>query len=212
MPKIRGAVIIGAVALFALTGCAPSATTAGSTPASTAVVTPSPTPTRDPADVSRWIVSFDGVGPLQLGKPFSPDLPEFAQFALGTDQYCDVRVRGLKPGSGAAVAYQVSLTTRPADDQKTVGDYISVSTIQPSGSPPILRTEKGIGIGSTETETKAAYPTGIAKTIFGDGTYPYLSVPNGSGHFILFHFGDANGGPVSSISVQSFEYDLYEFC
>jgi hypothetical protein len=153
-----------------------------------------------------------GVGPLQLGKPFSPDLPEFAQFTPGTEQYCDPRVRHLKPGSGDALAYQVGLTTRLADDQKTVGDFISVSMVQPAGSPTILRTEEGIGIGSTEAETTAAYPAGIAKTIFSDGTLPYLSVPDGSGNFMLFHFGDENGGPVSSISVQSLENDAYEFC
>jgi len=212
MSSTSAAAIVAAIGLLALSGCVASPPTTDPTQSSTEVVTPSPTPTLDPADASRWIVNFDGVGPVQLGKPFSPDLAEFAQFTLGTDQYCDPRVRDLKPGSGAALAYRVSITTRLADDQKTVGDYIGVSLTQPVSSPQILRTDKGIGIGSTEAETKAAYPTGVAKSIYGDGTYPYLSVPDGSGHFILFHFGGENTGPVSSISVQTFANDVYEFC
>lgn len=203
--------------MFALTGCGLSPAADDATSSATAVATPptpTPTPTRtvDPADVSRWVVNFDGVGPVQLGKPLSLDLPQFAQFTPGTGQYCDPRVRDLEPSGGAALAYQVSLTTRLADDQTTVGDYISVSLNQPTGGLPILQTDKGIGIGSTETDTQAAYPTGVPKSIYPDGTFPYLSVPDGSGHFILFHFGDANGGPVSSISVQTFADDVYEFC
>jgi hypothetical protein len=217
MLKTRFAVIIAAFALMTLAGCESAATPADpapvdSTPRSTAVASPSPSPTLDPADVSRWIVDFDGIGPVQLGKPFSPDLPEVAQFTLGTDLYCDERVLDLKPESGAALANQVIITTRLSDDQTIVGDYVSVSMVQAADSPPILRTEKGIGIGSTESEAKAAYPTGVSKSIFDDGRSPYLSVPNGSGHFILFHFGDSSGAPVISMSVQDFENTVYEFC
>ncbi len=166
----------------------------------------------NPADPTRWVVNYDGVGPLQLGKPFSAGAPEFSQFSLGTDKYCDSRVRTLKPGTGAAFLYKITLTTRLANDQATAGDYISLGLTQPSGASPILLTDKGIGIGSTEAETRAAYPAGVSKSVFADGTYPYLSVSNGTGHFILFHFGGNDGGPVSSVSVQSFAHDIYEFC
>lgn len=149
--RIAGSVV--AIAALLLTGCASEPKP---TPTPTASETPTPTPTPtptvaapDPADVSTWVISASGIGPVVRGAVYPDVATPLTTFALAPVDAACPRLHTMSREGTATVL----LITSEAGDQ--------VEEVWLSGDPgaEAPRTAEGIGPGSTLAELTAAYPT-----------------------------------------------------
>lgn len=130
----------------------PAPTTPTSTPRATTPPAPTvpPTATADPGDPAQWRVTDEGIGPVKLGEGI---LDAVAGFPDATTCRPD--------GDPAWIAENGSLwLVRDYEgDPDTVG---VVSWDRYDNDAPDFtvgpRTDRGIGIGATEAEVRAAYP------------------------------------------------------
>lgn len=139
-----------ACAAFALTGCTAGAPAEADDAAPTSTTTtPVATPTQaapDPSDVSTWVISSAGIGPIERGAAY----PEVATQPPGftTDEWCP----GVVEMSGADAS---RFTLRLTEDGAAVS-AIWVAPAEPGAPAPA--TESGVRVGSTKAELDAAYP------------------------------------------------------
>lgn len=153
-------------------------------PSSTPRPTPSETPTPTPADPSAsWVFASGSFGPISLGgngaetaaalgwKPASPSncVELYSNLEAGIDAG-DTRWR---------IAYGALADDRGIQwiDLRAMG---SVENISPSAP----RTAENIGIGSTEAEIMAAYPS--AGIVTDTGAYREYTVDGGDGTYLHF--------------------------
>ncbi|WP_154096044.1 hypothetical protein [Microbacterium testaceum] len=134
----------------------PTPTSAPTTPASTPpattppATTVPPTATADPADPAQWRVTDEGIGPVKLGEGILDAVAGFPDAATCRPD-----------GDPAWIAENGSLwLVRDYEgDPDTVG---VVSWDRYDNDAPDFtvgpRTDRGIGIGATEAEVRAAYP------------------------------------------------------
>ncbi|MGX5694920.1 hypothetical protein ACWKWP_01870 [Agromyces soli] len=147
--------VIGA--LLALAGCSvEAAARPPRTPVETQTSAPdtsdvSPTPAAaDPSDISTWVISGAGIGPIERGAPYPEAVVGLSAFAA--EEMCPGMIVFEREGTprvlvslsedGAAVA-TVWVSGRGAD-----GGAPSVTPV----------TAAGIGLGSSLDELEAAYP------------------------------------------------------
>lgn len=174
--------------------------------------TPSPTPlpvSNDPADPSTWTITFDSVGPFQIrvdtadqvtaGIPFTK---ESLDPGLPDRPFCD------------AVAYRSSTyqditVATSATDEFTVL-MVSAGEGQLSKAGP--KTAKGIGVGSSLTEFRAAYP-GLTPTRddYPDHGYTQYRITDGQGRYIAFQT-DSTNTRIGNITVTPLGYVPLEIC
>lgn len=122
-------------------------------PAPTAVVDPPvvspPPPPTDDSDPTQWMVTDVGIGPVRLGDDFSSAIAAFSDAA------------SCRPDADPAYRAQNGSLwiVRGFEDYETVGvvswDRWDIEAANFREGP---RTERGIGIGATEAEVRAAYP------------------------------------------------------
>ncbi|WP_157780398.1 hypothetical protein [Leifsonia xyli] len=215
--RLRGlAVVVAIGAAAVLTGCAGGvagaaatspAVSASPTTTSTPTAMPSATPAADPADPSTWLVTFEGIGPLVAGSELAAvpsELSAFTELAAPEEQ-CSAYVYRL------ADTLRASTSGGRTDHEHAVD--VTVSWMGSSDAPgpsdvaASPRTERGIGVGSTIAELKAAYPD-LAVTHGGD--VPTYGITDGT-RWILFRDLWA-GGTVSAVQVGTSDLIPNEIC
>ncbi|MCD1573386.1 hypothetical protein K7H02_18450, partial [Agromyces mediolanus] len=125
------------------------------TPTATPTLTPTPTPVAapDPADPSSWLISADGIGPIERGAAY----PEAIDSLTGL---YSVEPSGLCP----ELVYlkhpdKAGLLVILSDDGSAVHRVSVSSSTRDAGWPHEGgATAAGIRLGSTEAELAATYP------------------------------------------------------
>ncbi|MFK4730689.1 hypothetical protein ROT00_13445 [Agromyces mediolanus] len=208
--RIRRAGAVAAIAALLLAGCAsepeptPSPT---ATPTPTPSSTPTPTPTEteaapDPADPSGWLISADGIGPIERGAPYPEAISSL------TDLY-SVEPSGLCP----ELVYlkhpeKAELLVIRSEDGASVYRVWAFSSARDAGG---LRnggaTDAGIGLGATVEELQAAYPE-LELVIERPSSDVYAVGDDGSG-WIIF---TAVDGVVGGIAAADTKFAPQELC
>lgn len=179
-----------------------------STPAPTESPTPEPkppiavpAPVGDPADPATWVIGFDGIGPVKLGRPLAELDQETPTLNDETDDMC-------RPSQVDLVGehdLRLHAFATPEAEDTIASLYLNARLPQDTEALP--RTESGIGIGSTEAELLAAYP-GIPVTgTFSTSTY--YGIQDDSGTWIVFGVGNER---VEAIGVGPRNTLPKEFC
>ena len=208
----RGTVAALAIGVLLLSGCA-SETAGASTPAPTEAATATgnsatPTPTATPTvaalnleDPSSWLIDFTAVGPLALGDRLSDELPSMSAFSTVVQEACPWETAFDKPDFPSIWIPDPSATG--VVEQIVLQKWGSAGTVAPN-SP---QTSAGIGIGSTQAELTAAYPS-ITQV---EGLYaPYYALPDDSGNWI--NFAVTEDGLVDTIVVRASSQIDSEYC
>ena len=179
------AVGLALVAVLGIAGCssagadASGPTTAPPPPSSTAapIETTSPTPEPvaiDPADVTTWVITTDGMGPITRGASYTDviaGLPEFE-----ASEWCPW-VDGLTAeGSG-------SFTLIHAEGDQAITAVWIIGRAGESGVVPASpSTEAGIRLGSTMDELAAAYPALETVNQVGPESFGYAVGDDANGY------------------------------
>lgn len=175
-------------AVLALGGCASSAnepaqsTSEASTSSPVASASPTPTPTGpDLADPASWIVTFTGLGPIEVGAPVESTATVMSAFQPATQEAC--------PWVTAYAADGLPSVWLP-DPQSTgvVGQIVLQAWSGPAAvSEASPKTAEGVGVGSTLEALRAAYPDLTEQ----QGKYAvFYAVTDGGGHWINFSVTD----------------------
>ncbi|MFD6055911.1 hypothetical protein [Agromyces sp. NPDC060279] len=163
--RIAGA--IATIGALLLAGCAsgPEPTprpTASETPIPTPTPSPSPTPSPtptptvaapDPADPSSWLISVDGIEPIQRGAAYPGAIDSLTElYSVEPSGLCPELVYLKHPD-------KAGLLVILSDDGSTVHRVSVSSSTRDAGWPHDGgATAAGIRLGSTEAELAAAYP------------------------------------------------------
>ncbi|MFB7893369.1 hypothetical protein ACFC1I_14300 [Microbacterium sp. NPDC056044] len=174
-----------------------SATAAAAEPSATAGATP----TIDPEDPSTWLITDSGIGPIELGMPFSaalelmppgttndPERCAWLAWWTAEDQDYNVYTAG---SSDAADAGPVGLVATEAWANAVAG--------------PGPRTADGIGVGSTVDEVRAAYPEAVETVDTIDSSIVHLR----AGRIFFTYREDP---VIASVTVTAMEMPPYELC
>lgn len=174
----RWTVAAGIIAMgvtMALTGCTGPAEAERTPPVTatplvlpTASTEPAPTPTApppaDPADVSTWIVSRGGIGPIQRGAAYPAVLDDVSGFDAA--EICTGIVQLTSESSKPIV---LALT----DDGSQVRGVWYNGWAGEAEAAPSPKTESGIELGSTLDELQSAYPDLVLNGQTGASSYAY---------------------------------------
>lgn len=210
--RIAGAVV--AIAALLLTGCAsePESTpspTASETPKPTATPTPTPTLTPtptpvaapDPADPSSWLISADGIGPIERGAAY----PEAIDSLTGL---YSVEPSGLCPElvylrrDGAADV----LVIRSEDGSSVRRIWVLGSVRDPEGLRDGGVTEAGIRLGATVAELQA-YPD--LELVIERPSSTVYSIGDDEAGWVIFTVVE---GVVSAIAAAETKFTPQELC
>ena len=172
-------VMLALVATLALAACAsPGAAETSSTvppsPTSSPTPTPTPTPTDsapavDPADMSTWTITADGIGPVERGADSAQIVD--ALTAFDANEMCPGIV-GLQRDASAEIMMSL------ADDGHISKVWVTAWGNDGSASP---MTEAGIRLGSSMEELTAAYPDLSTVVQRGADTWVYSVQPDPEG-------------------------------
>jgi hypothetical protein len=201
------ATILASVVL--LGACAAPAEPAGAaaSPAPPAAVatptptpTPSPTPARDPADPSTWIISETGMGPLVLDQPFSQAVAQLPSPVERDLERCTNQVWWRDADDSALV-----ILHNGSNDAAPLHLVMWADWVEPYdvGGP---RTAKGIGVGSTVDEVRAAYPDAVETTQAVSPDIHYLAVGT-----VFFSYREPST-VINVVTVTAADQPPYELC
>lgn len=212
--RLRGitALLTGLV-LISATACAqtsPGATSTPSDPASSSSVPstspePSTSPTADPADPTTWIITTDGIGPIEIGAQL-PSTLAMLPSDWTNDDNCSWTAWWNAPDAGYGVMF-VRGTQSPTDPIMEMSVYTAVETPMAVPSPV---TAEGLGIGATKAEVLKAYPDAVeGDSLIGGGSWLRLA-SSGEAH-IFFEYREGVVG-ASDVAVTTAEQPAYEVC
>ncbi|MFF2370792.1 hypothetical protein [Agromyces sp. NPDC058110] len=170
------AIGLASIVALGMAGCAPGAAadepTAPASP-SAAVTTPTPTPTptpaavaMDPADVTTWVITTDGMGPIQRGVAYPEVIAGLPAFRASED-WCPWVV-GLASDDAAPLTL-----IHPEGDEAISGVWVNGRPDESGALPASPSTEAGIRLGSTMDELSAAYPALETVNQTGPESYGY---------------------------------------
>ncbi|GAA2452327.1 hypothetical protein [Agromyces soli] len=206
--RIAGA--IAAIAVLLLAGCAsePEPTpspTASETPTPSATTTPAPTPTTaapDPSDPSSWLISADGIGPIERGAAYPGAIDALTEFySVEPSGLCPELVY-LRRDDAADV-----LVIRSEDGSSVHRVWVFGSARDPEGLRDGGATEAGIRLGATVAELQAAYPE-LELVIERPSSTVYSVGDDGAG-WIIF---TAVDGVVGGIAAADTKFTPQELC
>jgi hypothetical protein len=201
--------LVLAIGAALLVGCAPTPEPDDSPPAaegssSTPTPTPTPTPTRDSVvrpELSELIISPDGLGPILIGRAYSASDPA-TDLLVWDDTFCGFAETD---PSYAAYDYGNWVNTYGGDghmqflaevtyfDGTPESPIIRITTFN-----PLIRTEDGLGIGSTRAELIEAYGDELVQSP-DDAYFPY--VVHGRSGQLVFWFSYETPGVVYMLQV-----------
>ncbi|MCD2443279.1 hypothetical protein LQ757_13425 [Agromyces sp. SYSU K20354] len=195
------------IAILALAACAsPGSAEIGSTgqpsPTASAVSppTPSPAPTVDPADVTTWTITAEGIGPIKRAAAYPDALSELTTFEAA--ELCPGAVE-LSRDATAGVLLSLS-----ADGTEVATVWVAGRAGDDGVVPASPATDAGIRLGSSGEELAAAYPDLETVAQIGADTYGYAVGDDATGwiDFIV------DGGIVTTIGSSERQAAPREFC
>lgn len=181
-----------AVVLAALTGCTPSSDTAKtSSPASPtrpAPQKPASAVPVDPANVSAWLVTWAGMGPLTIGGDVTAQTSAIPGFAKSIDEDgCVGYELETKQAGATPDGAQPTVTAVARDGGATTALRIRVADASglDQAVSPTPKTSAGIGLGSTLDALRAAYPDLERSNSVSGGQRAY-ALGDGNGRYVDF--------------------------
>lgn len=207
-PSISAFVSLGIVAIAAL-GLGGCASPSGATPeesvnaAPSAEPTPVATPTPaavDPAEVTTWLITTEGMGPIQRGASSTETISGLTAFE--TEEYCPGRLALSADGAAAHLV----VTPEGADEISAV--WASGRADADGVVPASPHTEAGIELGATLDELTAAYPELEPTNQTGASSQGYAVGDEADGHLNFLVESDV----VVMIGVQEQAGVPKEFC
>lgn len=166
MSKLAPAVV-GAVLLLSLTGCVVATPTPSAIASESSAPTPAPTPTVSAAPEPDYGFTF--FEQAQLGSTFA-QIGQQLHYPVGPFDGC--------PYYAPVWQTELAVTTAFTDSENPGGGvsffYTNILLAQPSD--PFPRNAEGIGIGSTQAEVLAAYPSATQEDITDLGAGPIHSI------------------------------------
>ncbi|AWB94609.1 hypothetical protein DCE93_02125 [Agromyces badenianii] len=146
---------MASLTVLGFAGCASpgGAVTNAPTTAASQSPTPSPTPTAvaaDPDDVSTWVITTDGIGPIERGAPYQEVVAGLPAFE--TSEWCPWVVELSTEGAASL------LLTHPEGGDEVASVWVMGRADEAGVVPASPTTEAGIRLGSALDELTAAYP------------------------------------------------------
>jgi hypothetical protein len=148
-----------AIAVLCLAGCTSTGDAAAFEPTTaTPSATPSPTPTPietvpatvDPADVTTWVITTEGIGPIERGLPYPGVIAGLPSFEVS--EWCPWVAGLTTEGAGSMIL------SHPEDGEEITSVWVTGRPDEAGTVPASPSTENGIKLGSTMGELSAAYP------------------------------------------------------
>lgn len=211
--KITVAIVMGMVLVGAVAGCASepsSAPAEGSMPSAapdpSPSASPSAAPTVDPADPTTWIISENGVGPIDIGGDLAATLAELPDAWTNDTESCAWTAWWNAPDS----SYGLYFVRGTESDAAPIGEISVYTAVEAPTAVPSPVTAEGLGLGATKADVLAMYPDAQEGTAqIGGGTWVMLS-GNGDAH-VFFEFRE--GADVASdVVVTTRDQPSYEVC
>ncbi|GAB3580641.1 hypothetical protein GCM10027406_20490 [Leifsonia lichenia] len=186
------AVALATVALASLTGCTPSAdtakTSATASPTRPAPQRPASAVPVDPANVSAWLVTWAGMGPLTIGGDVTAQTSAIPGFAKTIDQDgCVGHELAIAQTGTTQDGAQPTVTAVAKDGSATTAVRIQVADASDLGQAvsPTPKTSAGIGLGSTLDALRKAYPDLERSNSVSGGQRAY-ALGDGNGRYVDF--------------------------
>ncbi|GAT72817.1 3-phosphoshikimate 1-carboxyvinyltransferase [Microbacterium sp. HM58-2] len=212
--RTGSAIIATGFLVAALAGCAPAST--GGAPSSSPTPAPSPsaTPTEkpttapepDPADTSTWIISPEGVGPIEIGGDLAATLDGLPDIWEHDTANCSWTAWWNADDASHGIFFVRGTESDTAP--------ISEITVYTTAEIPMVAdapvTAEGLGLGATKEEVLAAYPGAQEGTAqIGGGTW--IMLPGDDEAHVFFEFRE---GVVtaSDVTVTTRSEPSYEVC
>lgn len=210
--KRSSAIVVTGILVATLTGCAPASTEGGPTSSPSSAPSPSATPSvepsiePDPADPSTWIISGEGVGPIDIGGDLAATLAALPQEWTNDAENC-AWTAWLKDES---VDYGVYFVRGTESDSAPIGEISVYEQMQGQGATGAPTTAEGLGLGATKDEILAAYPDAQQGTPqIGDGIW--IMVPGDAEAHVFFEFRE-DSDTAWDITVTTRSEPSYEVC
>lgn len=206
-PRSRsGAFAAVAIAVaVVISGCAgspepvtPTTTaTPSSTPTSPAPTPPAPDPQPDATDAGTWIVSSDGIGPIELGDGLT-DVEPFLTAFTRIEQAPDCNLAAFR-GTGDTERLAISIVTEP-DDLETILQVFAMTAGDPT-SPPVSapHTDSGVTLGTSESELTRLHDD---LTLLQDAGYAIYELAAGDHSWVYFLVSRTGTSPVADPEVE----------
>jgi len=203
-------IVAGLIA--ALTACATAPTPSGTaTDGSSPPAEPTPTearttaPSADPADPATWIITEEGIGPVQIGGDFAETLAGLPDDWRNDTENCSWAAFWNAADNSYGVRF-VQGTEGAASPIRLVSASSAADGVVPGSGP---RTADGLGIGSTRQEVLAQHPDAEEGESSIDGTW--LEVPGADGTSVYFQYVEGSEG-AWAVTVTDLPEPPYEVC
>ncbi|WP_350352551.1 hypothetical protein ABS642_05580 [Microbacterium sp. A8/3-1] len=200
--------IAAGAALCLLAGCATStAADPSAGPTATPAVTPTPTemPEADPADPATWIISDEGIGPVELGGDFGTVLGMLPD-TWKNDEVCSWTAWW----TAADSSYGVYFVRGTESDTAPISELSVYSAAEDLGTVEGPRTAEGLGVGASTEDVLTTYPDAEqGADEIGSGTW--MRLPGDAEGHVFFQFREGED-TASSVTVTSRDAPSYEVC
>lgn len=153
---MRTAFLIGAVVAVLVSGCQQPASSASASASAAAPAAPVASAPAAPPPVSDWVMTADGYGPVRTGMTQAQALAALgAGWSLqeGSNESC----RFISTGDDGAAIQQFMVRNGVVAGARA-DDYA------PTAGRSTVKTDRGVGLGSTAAQVRAAYPQGLEAT------------------------------------------------